>query len=202
MDQARLFELKMTILKMASDMLTNEYVDKKAENHNQWLIQNEMMWRTQGVRVPYPAFPPYPSQVEVLKKAEELWKCFVLDQSVRDEMKETSNVDNNNDTLTCVDLPPNAPTQSEKPGSETNVAQGMAVEEPECLVPYDTALSLPSLSQPLDVEQDYPVAVQHEQEESDVVLSEKIGNEARGSEPSTPTKGLAGFGSWLLRKTA
>jgi hypothetical protein len=79
MNKAELFEFKLTILKMASEMLLNEYIDKKSHNHNQWLVQNDVMWRSTGVRMPYPPFPPYPTQEDVLAKANSLYKCFFLD---------------------------------------------------------------------------------------------------------------------------
>jgi hypothetical protein len=87
-DKRQYWELKMTVLKIASDMLTNEYVDRKAENHNQWVAQNELMWKTQRVRLPYPSFPPYPTQEQVLQKAKSLWKCFFLDEKVIESFPE------------------------------------------------------------------------------------------------------------------
>lgn len=63
---------RLQLLKMAQEMLFHEYIDKKAQLHNQWSAESDVAWRTRGVRLPYPTFPPYPTQGEIVAKALEL----------------------------------------------------------------------------------------------------------------------------------
>jgi hypothetical protein len=62
---------RLQLLKMAHEILFNEYIDKKAQLHNQWSAESEIAWR-RGIRVPYPSFPPYPNHEEIMRKAIEL----------------------------------------------------------------------------------------------------------------------------------
>lgn len=68
---------RMEILRMARQMLNEQYINRRAEDHNRWLADADVAWRTKGIRLPYPPFAPYPTEEQVLAKAQELLK-FVL----------------------------------------------------------------------------------------------------------------------------
>lgn len=63
---------------MARQMLNEQYINQRAEDHNRWLAEADVAWRTRGVKLPYPPFAPYPTEEQVLTKAQELLK-FVVD---------------------------------------------------------------------------------------------------------------------------
>ena len=63
---------KLEILRMAKEILFNEYVDKKAQLHNQWLADSDVAWRTRRMRLPYPVFPPYPDNEMIIARALQL----------------------------------------------------------------------------------------------------------------------------------
>lgn len=63
---------------MARQMLNEQYINQRAEDHNRWLAEADVAWRTRGVKLPYPPFAPYPTEEQVLAKAQELLK-FVVD---------------------------------------------------------------------------------------------------------------------------
>jgi hypothetical protein len=63
---------KLELLRMARELVINEYIDKRAQDHNAWLAQADVVWRTQGVRLAYPAFPQYPNEVDILTRARAL----------------------------------------------------------------------------------------------------------------------------------
>lgn len=65
-------KVALEVLKMAKDIVTNEYIDLRAQDHNKWLAQSEHLWRTQKIRLPYPAFPPYPNEDTIVKRAQVL----------------------------------------------------------------------------------------------------------------------------------
>jgi hypothetical protein len=70
---------RMEILRMARQMLNEQYINRRAEDHNRWLAEADQAWKNKGIRLPYPPFAPYPTEEQVLAKAQELLK-FVLVQ--------------------------------------------------------------------------------------------------------------------------
>jgi hypothetical protein len=64
---------RLEILKMARELLNEEYINRRAEDHNKWLADCDVAWRTQGIKLPYPPFAPYPSEAEILAKAASLY---------------------------------------------------------------------------------------------------------------------------------
>jgi hypothetical protein len=63
---------RIQLLKLAQEVLFHEYIDKKAQLHNQWSADADVAWRTRGVRLPYPSFPPYPDNSMIITKAMEM----------------------------------------------------------------------------------------------------------------------------------
>jgi hypothetical protein len=63
---------KLELLRMARELVINEYIDKRAQDHNAWLAQADVVWRNQGVRLAYPTFPQYPTEVDILTRARAL----------------------------------------------------------------------------------------------------------------------------------
>lgn len=71
---------RMEVLRMARQMLNEEYINKRAEDHNKWLAESDVAWRTKGIKLPYPPFVPYPTEAQVLAKAQELIKFVVKEE--------------------------------------------------------------------------------------------------------------------------
>ena len=63
---------RMEVLRMARQLLNEEYINRRAEDHNKWLAESDVAWRTKGVKLPYPPFAPYPTEAQILAKAQEL----------------------------------------------------------------------------------------------------------------------------------
>lgn len=63
---------KMELLRMARELVINEYIDKRAQDHNKWLADAETAWKTRGVNLPYPSFPIYPTEADILSRATVL----------------------------------------------------------------------------------------------------------------------------------
>lgn len=70
---------RLQLLKMAQEILFHEYIDKKAQMHNKWSAEADVAWRTRGVRLPYPTFPPYPDNSMIIEKAMEMEKFLNKD---------------------------------------------------------------------------------------------------------------------------
>lgn len=75
---------RLEILKMARELLNEEYINKRAEDHNKWLAECDVAWKTRGIKLPYPPFAPYPSEAEILAKAASLYN-FVVEKPQADK---------------------------------------------------------------------------------------------------------------------
>ena len=63
--------VKLEILRMAREIVNNEYIDKRAQDHNKWLADSEKL-ASRGIKIPYPDIPPYPDESVVIAKAKSL----------------------------------------------------------------------------------------------------------------------------------
>jgi hypothetical protein len=66
------FEIRLELLKMAKDMLSEEYLSKRESISNEWHSQVEVAKLNGGIVPNHPGFPSYPSEQDVVKKAQEL----------------------------------------------------------------------------------------------------------------------------------
>lgn len=64
---------RLELLKMARELLNEEYINRRAEDHNQWIADCDVEWRTRRVKLPYPPFAPYPTEAEIVAKALALY---------------------------------------------------------------------------------------------------------------------------------
>ena len=62
----------MELLKLAKDILEQEYHAKREAIHNNWQVATENA-RVQGQALPtQPEYPPFPSEQEIITKAQSL----------------------------------------------------------------------------------------------------------------------------------
>jgi hypothetical protein len=66
------FEIRLELLKMAKDMLEQEYHGKREKLHNEWNVQVENARHAGGATPVFPELPAFPTEAEVIKKATEL----------------------------------------------------------------------------------------------------------------------------------
>ncbi len=66
------FEIRLELLKMARDMLTEDYYGKRQIVDSNWQQQIELAKQT-GVPSPsHPGYPAYPNEAEIISKATTL----------------------------------------------------------------------------------------------------------------------------------
>jgi len=63
---------RLELLRIARELVINEYIDKRAQDHNNWLAELEVAWKTKGIKLPYPPFPPYPNEADIISRANAL----------------------------------------------------------------------------------------------------------------------------------
>jgi len=71
---------KIELLKMASDQLVKDYLERRTQEHAQWLQAADAAWKNNNTWLQYPAMPAYPSNADIMLKAEELNK-FINSES-------------------------------------------------------------------------------------------------------------------------
>jgi hypothetical protein len=61
------------LLKKAKQILIQEYAAIRTQQHQQWIVDSESSWRTNGVLMAYPPGKLYPSEQDIIDKALELY---------------------------------------------------------------------------------------------------------------------------------
>lgn len=67
------------LLKMARELLNEEYINQRAEDHNKWVAENDELWRTKRRTLPYPPFAQYPTDEDIIKAATKLYHFIYAD---------------------------------------------------------------------------------------------------------------------------
>lgn len=78
---------RLEILKMARELTVNEYIDRRAQEHNEWLGKSAELWKTQRLTLAYPIIPPYPTEKEIIVRAKALMD-FLLSSEAEEEISE------------------------------------------------------------------------------------------------------------------
>ena len=66
------FEIRLELLKMAKELLLEDYQSSKERLVNEWQVKVESA-KLNGQAIPdHPAFPTYPSETEIINKAQAL----------------------------------------------------------------------------------------------------------------------------------
>ena len=82
------YEIRLELLKMAKDMLTDDYHTRHDALQQQWHTQVDAA-KIAGTSSPdFPALPPFPTEDEIVKKAEAL-NQFVSQTTPQPEVKIT-----------------------------------------------------------------------------------------------------------------
>ena len=66
------FELRLELLKMAKDMLVEEYYGKKEQVSQDWHVRVENARHAGSVPPEHPPMPNYPTEADVVAKAAQL----------------------------------------------------------------------------------------------------------------------------------
>lgn len=66
------FEIRLELLRMAKDMLVEDYFGKRESISNNWNVQVEIAKLNGGTIPIHPGYPAYPTEKEVIEKAQAL----------------------------------------------------------------------------------------------------------------------------------
>lgn len=82
------FEIRLELLKMAKDLLIDQYTSEKDRLNQDWNVKVESA-KLNGQSIPdHPAYPTYPSEVDIINKAQTL-NGFVSQNNQVTETKPT-----------------------------------------------------------------------------------------------------------------
>ena len=85
-------EIYLEVLRLASQLLINQYTDKRANLHNKWLVDSDELWRIRKLKLAYPPIPPYPTDEEICFCANKLLRFVEYDEPVISDIPEDDNV--------------------------------------------------------------------------------------------------------------
>ena len=86
MDEELKAKHRFELIKIAREILNEEYLNKRAEDHNRWIAANDIAKLHNRMRVPYPPFVQFPTEAIILQKARALY-AFVYDESAEQAVK-------------------------------------------------------------------------------------------------------------------
>ena len=66
------FEIRLELLRMAKEMLEEDYRSKREQISNDWSVKVEVAKLNGGSIPDHPGFPTYPSEQDIIKKAQDL----------------------------------------------------------------------------------------------------------------------------------
>lgn len=66
------FEIRLELLKMAKEMLTEDYYSKRDQVSNDWQVKVENARHAGATPPDHPGFPSYPTEIEIISKAQAL----------------------------------------------------------------------------------------------------------------------------------
>ena len=66
------FEIRLELLKMAKDMLNDDYYGKREQITNDWQMKVESAKLNGGVIPDHPGFPAIPTETDIIAKASAL----------------------------------------------------------------------------------------------------------------------------------
>lgn len=66
------FEIRLELLKMAKEILEQDYYGKREQASSDWTVKVENARHAGATPPDHPGFPAYPSETDIIKKATEL----------------------------------------------------------------------------------------------------------------------------------
>jgi hypothetical protein len=143
---------KLELLKLARNLLNEEYVKARADEYSQWVRDCETAWREHGIKLPYPALPPMPSESDVVARALKLYNYVNAAEKPVLNTAETSVVSGLtpesvampiNTNLPVPEVAPVMPAPATLPDPQPVVSAEPEMTEPETVTPEPEPVTEP-----------------------------------------------------------
>jgi hypothetical protein len=83
------FEIRLELLKMAKEMLAEDYYAKREQVSNNWQVKVDNARQSGATPPDHPGLPTYPSEQDIITKAQSL-NIFVSNLPPNESKKKTS----------------------------------------------------------------------------------------------------------------
>ena len=84
------FEIRLELLKMAKDMLVEDYYGSREKISNEWALKADIA-KVHGNPIPdHPGYPAYPTEAEIITKAQALNSFVSLIPSTQEKTSKKS----------------------------------------------------------------------------------------------------------------
>ena len=64
------------LISRAREELFNEYVKDRTIKLNQWMLDSDIAWNKERIKLSYPSFPIYPSEEQILARVDIIAKQY------------------------------------------------------------------------------------------------------------------------------
>lgn len=65
---------KNELLSLARQQVFNEYIELRTKDLDKWMLDSDIAWKRERIKLPYPSFPVYPTEEQILERLELLNK--------------------------------------------------------------------------------------------------------------------------------
>ena len=139
-------ELNVKLLEIAKELLLMEYHDKKAQDHNRWLLESEKAWRVSRTKLEHPPFPPFPTHEQILERAKTL-RGFVHSEESESKPKVEETKPSKQEDMT-----PTLITNNEQPSESCTPTTATLSEtvKPDCVTETTATISASSNNEKLN----------------------------------------------------
>ena len=64
---------RIELLKISRSLANSEYINKRESDHNRWLVDCDIAWKENGIKLPYPLAEPLPSDADIAARAISMY---------------------------------------------------------------------------------------------------------------------------------
>ena len=111
-------ERKFELLKMARQLVHDEYINRRAQEHNAWVAQNAHAIRTTRKGIAYPPFTRHPTEADIIARATALYQFIAepvpavpVDEPLEETVTEVEEVEVEEELPEITEEAPAAPAE-------------------------------------------------------------------------------------------
>lgn len=72
--------MRLELLRLSRELAIGDYNNRRADLHNQWVLESDKLWRTSRMRLAYPPIPSFPTEEEIVERAKLLMDFVGLNE--------------------------------------------------------------------------------------------------------------------------
>ena len=84
--------VKNELLAIARQQVFNEYIELRTKDLDRWMLESDIAWKRERIKLPYPSFPVYPTEEDIINRVQILSKSTEENTEEIVEEKQKPNV--------------------------------------------------------------------------------------------------------------